>query len=597
MKLKPIVPLMSLIFAATLTGCNFDGSSDDSASGSSDGGTGTVPTALSSDAYWNIGGTAALSGVSTYSEDLPNVHVFDGDKQYYYDDDDNFGTYTIKEHSLEENIEAGTLRFTHYDASGPTEVDGEYQISGDTLSIDTAGAFGVLTASDKSEDPSIKDAVTKANEAAGITVSNKVAQLLDTTTGDSGELRVKFADSSTAVGVETIASGKVKFDLTYQLDEDTAQVDTGTGDSIYISLYNADGTSNSNLHTGIILTKGMIEYRTADGKSIVEGSFAEAEKLAIEITWSPSGAIFTINGTEFTVESYGPSNPVAVFSVKLGDTSDTTQYELLIDNLELYSNSNAVFSDNFEGYAEGHVLSDDPYNDNTFEATVINEAATSSDDSTDNGTDTGGETDNGSDTAITENFDSYQTDTNISVASSNWREYNSLGDGKSTLSFVGISSEQANSGNNSLLISDLDDNNKPSAALEFNGSHITGSVSVDVYVPSGNTKDTYINIGNGKNSADRYFEVRMNDGNLTIAGDNEVKIPDAVPVDTWTTVSFDWDNGNINTSVNGAVVNTMAHTETGFADDVIPSQLTLYVGNDGDASSKAYYDNISSDLF
>ncbi|MCF7352572.1 hypothetical protein [Vibrio sp. CK2-1] len=674
MKLKPIVPLMSLIFAATLTGCNFDGSSDESEA--DDGGSGTVPTTLSSDAYWNIGGNAAtLSGVSTYSEDLPNVHVFDGDKQYYYDDDADFGTYTVTTHALEQNAEAATLRFTHYHDNTSTEVDGEYQVSDGILTIDTGGSFGVLSASDKSDDSSIESAIGAANKEAGISFGNKVAQLLDTTTVDSGELRIKFADSSTDVGVETIVSGKVSFDLTYQLDEDTIQDATDSGDSVYISLFNPGGNTSSNdLHTEIILNKGEMEYRIIDDKLPVDGSFNEGEKLEVEISWSASDATLKINGTEYAIQSYNPNGGVSVFAIKLGDTSKTTPYELLIDNLKLYSNNSEKFTDNFEGYEEGHELSENPYNGSSFEATVINESTSSSDDSTDtggetdngtdtggetdngtdtggetdngtdtggetdngtdtggetdngtdtggetdNGTDTGGETDNGTDTGgetdsgsvITEGFDSYNVGTHIEDTGSPWKSYNTIFDDSAAYTSIAmVSSDQSTTDNNSLLIEDLD-GSKPYVVRDFSaGAATSGSVSLDVFVPSSNNKGVYINIGTDKSDSKRYFEMRLSSGSLYLeAGDKyipensdeeidpDVKLQSVVPVDSWNTITLSWENGMVDVSVNGTLEHSMSQSETGLS-STLPTQLTLYTGDNGSTGTKAYFDNIKSDLF
>ncbi|WP_017023925.1 LamG-like jellyroll fold domain-containing protein [Vibrio rumoiensis] len=617
MKLKTLVPLISLALATMLSGCNTDGSSDpaSSSSGSGDssssGGTSeTVAVSALAGGYWEIGNSSAASlsnDLSVYAaEDLPNVYVFNDGTQYYYDDDATPGTYVVKTHKITEDIEAGTLSFTYYDVSGATVIDGHHKVLNGILSIDTS-SFGVLSGTDHSENDAVKNAVSQANANSGIALANKVAKILDTTTEDSGELRIKFADSDTDVGVDTIAAGKLTFDLTYQLDEDTAQNNSETGDSIYLSLYNADGTSNSNLHTQIILTKGMIEYRTADGKTTVEGTFEEGKKLEVELSWTATGATFSINGTSFPVESYGPQNAVAVVSIKLGDTSDTTQYEALIDNLELFSGSSSVFSDDFEKYTDGHDLSANPYNKSTFEATVIqlsgSTGSTGSDDTSGgDSTDTDSGTDTGTGEGVTDNFDSYTADTHIAETNSGWKSYNTSFDDNTLSSIAVVSNDQAKSGSNSLLIEDLD-SKKPYAVREFSSAATTGSVSLDVYVPSTNEKSVYINIGTDKTDDARFFEVRLSSGSLYIeAGDKvegvdpDIKLQSAVPEDAWNTITLSWDNGTVEVSVNGTLLHTIDQSETGLSAET-PSQLTLYTGDNSSTGTKAYFDNVDSDLF
>ena len=385
MKLKPIVPLMSLIFAATLTGCNLDGSSrdsDSSSGGDSSGGGSVVETSPLADGYWDIGSSTAaatLSGVSTYADavDLPNVYVFDGTTQYYYDDDATPGTYVIKgPTSITEDINAGTLTFTYYDASGETPVDGTYSVSDSgELNIDTA-AFGTLSGTNESGNDAVKAAVTAANADAGIELNN-VVQILDTNKGgaetDTGELRLKIADSSSGVG-SSIASGKVTVDLILQADDDSAAIAPEDGKSAYISLWGEGGTSNSNLHGEIgLTTSGDIKYRDAAGaQQSTGGTFTLGEKLSIEAEWSSGVFTFTINGTTYTGE-VAENTPVETIAIKLGDNSSTNAYEVLVDNFKVYNGTTVVFDDNFDNYPENEALdgTDDPYNNNSAEATVI----------------------------------------------------------------------------------------------------------------------------------------------------------------------------------------------------------------------------------
>ncbi|WP_086981031.1 hypothetical protein [Vibrio aphrogenes] len=184
MKLNKLAPFIALALTTTLAGCNFDGSSSDSGSssggsssggGDNSGGGTVVETSPLAGGYWEIGSSseaATLSGVSTYADavDLPNVYVFDGTTQYYYDDDATPGTYEVKgPTTLTEDIEAGSLSFTYYDASGATPVDGTYSVASGALTIDTA-AFGTLSGTNQSSNDVIKSAVNAANENAGIVI-------------------------------------------------------------------------------------------------------------------------------------------------------------------------------------------------------------------------------------------------------------------------------------------------------------------------------------------------------------------------------------------------------------------------------------------
>lgn len=360
MKLKPIVPLMSLIFAATLTGCNFDGSSDSSSGGSSSGGgdTGTTTPAEATSplagAYWNIGsGTAALSGVSTYSTDLPNVHVFVGGTQYYYDDDATPGTYEIKEHTLEEDIEAETLRFTHYDATGnATPVDGSYEVSGGSLTIDTA-AFGQLTGSDESGNAAVKAALEAANEDAGIVIATGEtfeSYAAGTNISEANpvwvEYNTNFTDGlpSTATVSSDFASSGSNSLLIQDLDSTnkpfvTREFSTGAATSgsvsfdVYIPSSNEKttyinvgaGKNNSDRYFELRLSgSGIVEAETgAEDKEI--GAITNDEWNTLTLAWDGDNITITINSDDVTMTQsetgLTASNTPAQLTLYTGDTS------------------------------------------------------------------------------------------------------------------------------------------------------------------------------------------------------------------------------------------------------------------------------------
>lgn len=200
---------------------------------------------------------------------------------------------------------------------------------------------------------------------------------------------------------------------------------------------------------------------------------------------------------------------------------------------------------------------------------------------------------------VTDNFDDYTVGTNISEANPAWGENNTLGDTKDTgPSLAVVSSDQAKSGENSLLLHDTDSSNKPYATREFvNGPSTSGNISFDVFIPSSNIKTTYINVGSGKNNADRYFELRISGSGKVEAetGDTDKEIG-AIESDTWASLDLAWDGDKITVTINGETVE-MTQEETGLSSANTPSQLTLYTGDTTGNDNKAYFDNIDSNLF
>ncbi|MEF1212426.1 hypothetical protein REH77_10155, partial [Vibrio alginolyticus] len=105
------------ISTGLLTGCNTDLRDAPSA---------PPPTETESElsqGMWDIS-TPATVAKSDDEHDLPNVYVFEDGTQKYYNDDDNFGTYTIYTSTYTEDKDTETLTFNLYDESdlgNPTE--------------------------------------------------------------------------------------------------------------------------------------------------------------------------------------------------------------------------------------------------------------------------------------------------------------------------------------------------------------------------------------------------------------------------------------------------------------------------------------------
>lgn len=556
--------------------------------------------------YWQIIDSNSSSISASSNADLPNVYVFQEDGNHkYYDDDDNLGTYTIKDASASTNNydeEAGTVSFTYYETGSSTLeiLDGVFTLDDSGALIVTDSSSGInYSGSDQTEVEGVQDAITDANDLVGI---DGYVQILDTNHNgsktDSGELRLKLSDSSTDATVDTIASGKMTVDLIYQVDEDTTQEENTSGNNAYISLF-ASGTSNINLHGEVIFNAGEIFYRSTvveDGKPQISdepvGTYTLGEDLAVEISWADGYYSFKVNDNVYDNDGNGFESfdkaAVTVISLKLGDTSNTTHYEMIADNFKVYSNDTTtdelVFEDDFNGYPNGHSLSGNPYNSATAEATVIVDG-----DSTEPDPEPG---------EVTDNFDSYTVDTQIDVANTAYKTKGVDG----VLNTAVISSDFAKSGSKSLRIEDgadsTTDNNKPIVGRDFaNGAAETGSVSTSVYIPSdGYVKASYIFLGsnNDASSSGRFTEVVFTSSMIKFRDETGSQVDLAsYSKDTWVDVTVKWVNDDVTVNIDGTDYSSLkAENAGGF-----PTAIALYTGDNGSKGTYTYFDNLDSDLF
>ncbi|WP_135456465.1 LamG domain-containing protein [Vibrio echinoideorum] len=371
-----------------LFGCNSDGLPIPT-DGSTDPNT---PTSALLNGYWEFSDTAAFSAAysSSSSDDLPNVYRFsaDGETLYYYTDnsaDTVLGEYERFETTYEETIEdetSGQVAFTLFNDDGTVStvsVDGDYSAADGGLAI--SGNIPV-SGTDHSDNAEVTGPADTADEASGV---DNAAQILDTLTDDTGELRLKILNTSSTVG-KTISSGKLTVDLTYQLNPDSEQVDEGQNNS-YISLYSTndedDKVSNAYHHGDIAIGDGIIQFRDASGSLTSTGGTFDANSTfdaTVEVVWTPTSHTFTINGETYTgavSSDPGSFKEVQVIALRLGTNSGVTPYELIADNLKVYSLNESTgeyveeFKDNFNDYSVGYDLNNSPYNSSTSEATVI----------------------------------------------------------------------------------------------------------------------------------------------------------------------------------------------------------------------------------
>ncbi len=583
-----------------LTACNTDLRDSEDSSSSSSSSASTTASALS-DGYWEL--TANASGTSAQAfattDDLPNLYVFDGTTQKYYNDDDNFGTYTIYTSTFSEDENAGTITFNYYgdssDLTNVTELSGNYSVTDGELVITDTNS-GDFSGTDNSDNSDVTEAVSTANTAAGI---NNYVLIQDTNNAgseeDTGELRIKLSDSS---DVDSIATGRLTLDVIYQEDEDTTEEDDGSSNNAYISLY-ASSTSTSSLHGEVIFNDGKIRYRDSEGTlTDTEGTFENGDTLSVEVSWEAEAFSFSVNGV-----TYGDNLPVAdgsdvtVVALRLGDNAGTTNFEVLGDNITIYSSDSgtetSVLEEDFDSYADGLDLST-VYNSSTNEATVFADGEVS--DSSDN-------------SDVTDNFDDYTSGTQIDTANTLYSV--SSVDGSTTL--AEISDSQANSAENSLYLYDNSTEAKPVVARNFtDGAAESGSVSTSVYIPAdGYVKSSYLYLGTSESgsSSSRFTEVVFGSTEVKFRNESGSQVALAnYAQDTWVDVTIAWeandDSGyDITVTVDG--VDYITYTDdSGTSYDLIaendtgaPTLFAVYVGDTSSVGTYTYFDDLDSDLF
>ncbi|GAD90296.1 hypothetical protein VHA01S_039_00160 [Vibrio halioticoli NBRC 102217] len=452
------------------------------------------------------------------------------------------------------------------------------------------------------------NAPANSNESgnAGVTVpnpgqpvANKLVQITDTSTTDTGELRVKLADKSTAAVLPSIAKGKITVDLTY-VNDDPNQVDDGSGNYAYITLY-GDDAKNDNLIGEVVLNNnGDVLYRTNQGKPDLSnsvGHFEPGKQIPVEVTWDNGEYSFKVGD-----DSYGPfpyskekaTVPVQVIAIKMGDNSHTTPFKLTADNFKVYNVTDAgdeeIFTDTFESYSLGHVLSGAPYNTNSNEAVVIGEGGTT--DSGSAGSAGSGNTGGAATGTVTENFENYAVGDAVDAA-----VYTIKGDATATAL---ITVDPANANGKALQIKDSSTAAKPVVGREFaNGAADSGSVSASFYVSDtgyiGKSSYLYLGTDAGASSKQRFTEVVIGGDSVKFReadGSTQTVLQDYTR-DTWVNVTISWKGTDVTVTVDGTEYKgKVAQNVTGA-----PTAFAMYGGDNSSTGTVTYFDNVNSDLF
>jgi hypothetical protein len=535
-----------------LFGCNSDGLPIPT-DGSTDPAT---PTSALLNGYWEFSDTSAFSAAysSSSSTDLPNVYRFsaDGETLYYYTDnsaDTTLGEYERFETTYEETIEddtSGQVAFTLFNNDGSVStisVDGDYSAADGGLSI---GGNIPISGTDHSENTEVTSSADTADEASGV---NNAAQILDTLTDDTGELRLKILNTSSTVG-KTISSGKLTVDLTYQLNPDSTQVDEGQNNS-YISLYSTndenDKVSNAYHHGDIAIGDGIIQFRDASGSLTATGGTFDANSTfdaTVEVVWTPTSHTFTINGETYTgAVSSNSSGEVQVIALRLGTNSGVTPYELIADNLKVYSLNESTgeyveeFKDTFNDYSVGYDLNNNPYNSSTSEATVISLT---------------GE-------APVDPDPSEPTDNQVAA------------------------------------ITDQDTSDTGELRYKFDSGMTTGTHKVSMYYDAAETESAYVSLFDSANSTSSLIgEFKIDEGKITLRGES-TQVTTFTP-GTWIDLEMSWDTSSLSAAgtytvkVNGTEYGPYTSQNTNPGVEVTATAIK-FSSNSGTADTTLYVDD------
>lgn len=207
--------------------------------------------------------------------------------------------------------------------------------------------------------------------------ANKVAVIIDTDPGDTGELRYALGDDG------PLAQGQVSVSVK-RLDDDL-----GDGDA-FITLFNS-ATNNSGAILDLRIRDSSFGVRSPGDIDTSAATVLLDEFMDIVITWEYPGGDLNVNplvtvsvdGVRFTAEGFTPDNDsiggVTHVAFRFGDNGGVREAtgKFSVDDLVIYSDTagtTEVFSDDFESYADGDSLDTDnpasPYNSSTSEATV-----------------------------------------------------------------------------------------------------------------------------------------------------------------------------------------------------------------------------------
>ncbi|MDA7745887.1 hypothetical protein N8878_00960 [Psychromonas sp.] len=432
--------------------------------------------------------------------------------------------------------------------------------------------------------------------------------------GDPAGQRVALSD------VRDDQSGQLFYQLEQGLTKGEASVyvlypEYETED-VAVTLYGSTLDSKQRIIDVQFKENGDIKLRDVDG---VISTHTPGEWTKVTVSWDEATEESTLSINDLEIGSYDflvneakeddgettkPLDGVHGIAVKLSDNAGESAYETYVDNLSIYDITDSteavlVFEDDYERYSLGEDLSipDENvhlYSDKTKQAVIVD-----SDDETDPEEPTDPE-------PVVDDFESYSLDEQIDTASNYL--YTTTANGMTT--FATISNDFAESGEQSLRLSDEDASTKPVVSRAFaEGAATSGSVTSKVYIPTeGYDKSTYIYLGNSESasSGSRFTEVVFASSTIKFRDENTAQVNiEEYSKDTWVSVTISWgeedDTGKHPITVN---IDGTDYTEIEgvpmYAENAgagAPTLMALYVGDGSSVATYSYFDDLSSSLF
>ncbi len=279
------------------------------------------------------------------------------------------------------------------DNSGVREATGKVSVDDFAIYSDTAGFVEVFSDdfesyvegdsldTDNGASPynsSTSEATVESTDSLGGpgTPGNKFAGIVDTDSGDTGELRYKLADDDAP-----IISGRIEAAVK-RLDDEL-----GNGDA-FITLFNSS-TNNSGSILDFRIKDDSFGVRYPSSTDTSSLPHVLDEWMDVVVTWDYPGGdttlapqvVIVIDGVALDpiTPDNSPFGGVTHVSFRFGDNGGVREATGIfsVDNFGIYSDTDgmqSVFSDDFESYLEGDSLDTDngasPYNSSTSEATV-----------------------------------------------------------------------------------------------------------------------------------------------------------------------------------------------------------------------------------
>lgn len=331
----------------------------------------------------------------------------------------------------------------------------------------------------------------------------------------------------------------------------------------YIYLGGSASASSSQRYTEFKCDTDSVQFRDLYGEWNYVAPNSADEWIDLEISWEGEVVSISVNGIEFLtyVDDFGVEQLMIAESIEYpscvtlycGDSTTIGTYSY-IDDLQIVElNYN-------EEFVEG-----------------------------------GGDVDD---------FESYSTGIPLDVVSNDYELYGV--DGFTTIAEV--SSDVANSGENSLYIEDSSTDNKPRVARVLPVSDADeGSVSISVYIPSdGYVKSTYVHLGGAINasSSSRFTEIIFGGSDIKFRNYDSVQMSvTSYEKDRWIDLTISWLGDVVSIIVDGIEYSTYQNHYDGLEydmiaeNDVLPSYLVVFCGDNSSTGTYAYIDDIDLSNF